>query len=27
LGANVAVGLQDPKIKAYLKVLIESSDA
>jgi len=27
LGANVAVGMQDPKIKAYLKALIESSDA
>ena len=27
LGANVAVGMQDPKIKAYLKVLLESSDA
>ena len=27
LGANVAVGMQDPKIKAYLKDLIESSDA
>jgi formate dehydrogenase iron-sulfur subunit len=27
LGANVAVGIQDPKIKAYLKALIESSDA
>ena len=25
LGANVAVGMQDPKIKAYLKALIESS--
>jgi len=27
LGANVAVGIQDPKIKAYLKALLESSDA
>tara|TARA_B100000767_G_scaffold267998_1_gene287573 strand:+ start:127 stop:1023 length:897 start_codon:yes stop_codon:yes gene_type:complete len=27
LGANVAVGMQDPKIKAYLKALIESPDA
>ena len=27
LGANVAVGMQDPKIKAYLKDLIEGSDA
>jgi len=27
LGANVAVGIQDPKVKAYLKVLIESSEA
>ena len=27
LGANVAVGMQDPKIKEYLKALIESSDA
>ena len=27
LGANVAVGMQDPKIKAYLKALIESYDA
>ena len=27
LGANVAVGMQDPKIKAYLKALIDSSDA
>ena len=27
LGANVAVGIQDPKIKEYLKALIESSDA
>ena len=27
LGANVAVGMQDPKIKAYLKALIECSDA
>ena len=27
LGANVAVGIQDPKIKAYLKTLIEGSDA
>jgi len=27
LGANVAVGMQDPKIKAYLKALIESSEA
>ena len=27
LGANVAVGIQDPKIKSYLKALIESSDA
>ena len=26
LGANVAVGIQDPKIKAYLKALIESSN-
>ena len=26
LGANVAVGMQDPKIKAYLKALIDSSD-
>ena len=26
LGANVAVGMQDPNIKAYLKTLIESSD-
>lgn len=27
LGANVAVGLQDPQIKTYLKALIESSNA
>ena len=27
LGANVAVGMQDPKIKAYLKALIDSPDA
>ena len=27
LGANVSVGMQDSKIKAYLKALIESSDA
>jgi UTP--glucose-1-phosphate uridylyltransferase len=26
LGANVAVGIQDPEIKAYLKALIESSN-
>lgn len=26
LGANVAVGMQDPKIKAYLNALIDSSD-
>jgi len=26
LGANVAVGMQDPKVRAYLKALIESSD-
>ncbi len=26
LGANVALGMQDPKIKAYLKALIDSSD-
>ena len=27
LGANVAVGMQDPKIKAYLNALIDSSDS
>jgi UTP--glucose-1-phosphate uridylyltransferase len=27
LGANVAVGMQDPKIKAYLKALIENADS
>jgi len=26
LGANVAVGMQDPKIKAYLKALIDGAD-
>jgi UTP--glucose-1-phosphate uridylyltransferase len=26
LGANVAVGMQDPKIKSYLKTLIDDSD-